>query len=62
MRRQDSPAGTEVDLESDEYVDGEDNDVVFSERVREPAPNGTRNSAPGTRRSGSFDIGECLER
>jgi hypothetical protein len=57
MRRQDSPAGTEVDLERDEYVDGEDNDVFVSERVCGPAPNGTSNSAPGTRRSGSFEIG-----
>jgi hypothetical protein len=35
-----------VDLESDAYVDGEENDIVSSERVREPEPTGTHSSAP----------------
>jgi hypothetical protein len=50
-----------VDLESDASVDGEEKDIAASERVHEPEPTGTHSSAPGTRSSGSFEIGECLE-
>jgi hypothetical protein len=55
------PRRAEADLKSDAAVDGEDNDVVGSERVSEPAPTGTLSFTPDTRSSGSFASGECLE-